>query len=56
MSAEEMKSRGVDTIPAELITAGGEEVVETMLKICNKIWTTVNGKKIGLGRWSSHYR
>ena len=33
------KSAGVDNIPAELVQAGGEDVI-TALTICNKIWQT----------------
>ena len=34
------KSAGVDTIPAELIRAGGEDVITALTTICNKIWQT----------------
>ena len=34
------KSAGVDTIPAELVQAGGEDVITALMTICNKIWQT----------------
>ena len=34
------KSAGVDNIPAELVQAGGEDVITTLTTICNKIWQT----------------
>ena len=34
------KSAGVDNIPAELVQAGGEGVITTLMTICNKIWQT----------------
>ena len=34
------KSCGVDGIPAELIKAGGENVVARVWKLCNEIWRT----------------
>ena len=34
------KSAGVDNIPAELVQAGGEAMIDTLTKICNKIWKT----------------
>ena len=34
------KSAGEDTIPVELIQAGGETMIDALLKICNKIWQT----------------
>ena len=33
-------SAGVDNIPAELVQAGGEDVITTLTTICNKIWQT----------------
>ena len=32
------KSAGVDKIPAELVQAGGEDVINALTTICNKIW------------------
>ena len=32
------KSAGVDNIPAELVQAGGEDVITTFETICNTIW------------------
>ena len=34
------KSAGVDNIPAELVKAGGENVITTLMTSCNKIWQT----------------
>ena len=34
------KSAGVDNIPAELVQAGGEAMVDILTTICNKIWKT----------------
>ena len=34
------KSAGVDNIPAELVQAGGEDVITIFTTICNKIWQT----------------
>ena len=34
------KSAGVDNIPAELVQAGGEDVITAITTICNKIWWT----------------
>ena len=34
------KSAGVDNIPAELLQAGGETMIDVLLNICNKIWRT----------------
>ena len=39
------KAAGVDNIPAELIKNGGDEVVDLLTTICNKIWQT--------GEWPS---
>ena len=39
------KSGGVDNIPAELVQAGGEDVITALTTICNKIWQT--------GEWST---
>ena len=39
------KAAGVDNVPAELITHGGQPVVEVLHAICNKIWDT--------GKWPS---
>ena len=33
-------SAGVDNIPAELVQAGGEDVITTLTTICNRIWQT----------------
>ena len=32
------KSAGVDNIPAELVQAGGEAIIDILTIICNKIW------------------
>ena len=34
------ESAGVDNIPAELVQAGGEDVINALTTICNKIWQT----------------
>ena len=34
------KSAGVNNTPAELVQAGGEDVITTLMAICNKIWQT----------------
>ena len=34
------KSAGVDNILAELVQAGGEDVITALMTICNKIWQT----------------
>ena len=35
------KSAGIDNIPAELVQAGGEDVITAVTTICNNIWQTV---------------
>ena len=39
-SLKKGKSAGVDNIPAELVQAGGENVITPLTTICNKIWQT----------------
>ena len=39
-SLKKGKSDGVDNIPAELVQAGGEDVITALTTICNKIWQT----------------
>ena len=39
-SSKKGKSAGVDKIPAELVQAGGEDVITALTTICNKIWQT----------------
>ena len=39
-SLKKGKSDGVDNIPAELVQAGGEDVITALMTICNKIWQT----------------
>ena len=39
-SLKKGKSAGVDNTPAELIQAGGEDVITAVTTICNKIWQT----------------
>ena len=34
------KSAGVDNIPAELVQAGGETMIDVLTEICNRIWKT----------------
>ena len=40
-------SAGVDNIPAELVQAGGESMIDVLTKICDKIWKT--------GEWPSRW-
>ena len=37
---EKGKSAGVDNIPAELVPAGGETMIDVLTEICNRIWRT----------------
>ena len=39
-SLKKGKSAGVDNIPAELVQAGGEDVITALTTNCNKIWQT----------------
>ena len=39
-SLKKRKSAGVDSIPAELVQAGREDVITALTTICNKIWQT----------------
>ena len=39
-SLKKGKSAAVDIIPAELVQAGGEDVITALTTICNKIWQT----------------
>ena len=39
-SLKKGKSAGVDNVPAELVQAGGEDVITALTTICNKIWQT----------------
>ena len=39
-SLKKGKSAGVDNIPAELVQAGGEDVITALTTICTKIWQT----------------
>ena len=39
-SLKKGKSAGVNNIPAELVQAGGEDVITALMTICNKIWQT----------------
>ena len=39
-SLKKGKSAGVDNIPAELVHAGGEDVITALTTICNKVWQT----------------
>ena len=39
-SLKKGKSAGVHNIPAELVQAGGEDVITALTTICNKIWQT----------------
>ena len=44
-SLKKGKSAGVDNIPAELVQAGGEDVITVLTTICNRIWQT--------GKWQT---
>jgi hypothetical protein len=44
-SLKKCKAAGLDNIPSELLQTGGEKVVDSLLIICNKIWST--------GEWPS---
>ena len=37
-SLKKGKSAGVDNIPAELVQAGGEDIITALTTISNKIW------------------
>ena len=39
-SSKKGKSAKVDNIPAELVQAGGEDVITALTTICNKVWQT----------------
>ena len=39
-SMKKVKSAGVDKIPAELVQAGGKDVITALMTICYKIWQT----------------
>ena len=39
-SSGKRKSAGVDNIPAELVQAGGQDVITALMTICNKTWQT----------------
>ena len=39
-SSKKGKSAGIDIIPAELVQAGGEDVITALTTTCNKIWQT----------------
>ncbi|WP_419623966.1 reverse transcriptase domain-containing protein [Thiolapillus sp.] len=39
-SLKKGKTAGVDNIPAELVLAGGEDVITALTTICNRIWQT----------------
>ena len=39
-SLKKGKSAGVDNIPAELVKAGGENLIDVLTEICNRIWRT----------------
>ena len=34
------KSAGVDNIPAELVQADGETIIDVLTEICDRIWRT----------------
>ena len=46
-SLKKRKSTGVDNIPAELVQAGGEAMIDALHIICSKIWQT--------GKWPTQW-
>ncbi len=50
-SLKKGKSAGVDNIPAELVKAGGEDVITVLTTICNKIWQTGEWPTPGTQSW-----
>ena len=44
-SLKKGKSAGIDNVPAELVQAGGETMIDVLTEICNRIWRT--------GEWST---
>ena len=46
-SLKKRKSAGVDNIPAELVQAGGEAIIDALHIICSKIWQT--------GKWPTQW-
>ena len=46
-SLKKRKSAGVDNIPAELVQAGGEAMIDALHIICSKIWQT--------GKWPTQW-
>ena len=54
-SLKKGKSSGVDNIPAELVQAGGETMIDVLTEICNRIWRTGEWPTPhGLSRWILH--
>ena len=51
-SLKKGKSAGVDNIPAELVQAGGEDVITALTTISDKIWQT---GRCGPSHWPSHF-
>ena len=50
-SLQKGKSAGVDNIPAELVQADGETMIDVLTEICNRIWRIKeNGLPHGLSR------
>ena len=39
-SLKKGKSAGVDNIPAELVQAGGDTMIDVLTAICNRVWRT----------------
>ena len=39
-SLKKEKSAGVDNIPAELVQAGEETIIDVLTEICNRVWRT----------------
>ena len=49
-SLKKGKSARVDNIPAELVQAGGETMIDVLTEICNRIWRTGEWPPHGLSR------
>ena len=43
VSLKKRKSSGLDNIPAELVQAGGETMIDVLTEICNRIWRWMDG-------------
>ncbi|KAJ8388236.1 hypothetical protein AAFF_G00136070 [Aldrovandia affinis] len=48
-SLKKGKAAGVDNIPAELLQAGGEAIIDVLTIICNKIWQSDHEGSVSIG-------